>query len=196
MPSVFPSSFNGYHYRPDLLNLVSNVALSVLVWLIRLISSPQFMGYSAINIFFYSKQHLCECWYRLCLTLLVGCEKDAEATFTAGFICPHADDTQRGNQHDVVGDRGTELALQVFHWTVMRQDEIKTHGWLLSSMVISCALIIHIIEQTPLTATMTSRFSDPYRIIILWLSLSNKWDCSAAHISFKAPCNRFNYTHI
>ncbi len=80
-----------------------------------------------------------ECRCLLCLTLLVGCEKDAEAAFAAGLVRPHADDAQRGNQHDVVGHRGAELALQIFHRTEMRQGEIRIHSLLSSSMVISCA---------------------------------------------------------
>lgn len=58
---------------------------------------------------------------------MVGREKDAEAAFAAGFIRPHANDAQRGNQHDVVGHRGAELALQVFHRTETRQDEITVY---------------------------------------------------------------------
>lgn len=73
------------------------------------------MGSFCNKPLFYDKQHLCECRYQLCLTLLVGREKDAEAAFAAGLVRPHADDAQRGNQHDVVGHRGAELALQVFH---------------------------------------------------------------------------------
>lgn len=49
------------------------------------------------------------------LTLLVGGEEDAEAALPAGLVRPHADDAQRGDQHDVVGNRGAELALQVLH---------------------------------------------------------------------------------
>lgn len=45
------------------------------------------------------------------LTLLVGSEEDAEAAPPAALVCPHADDAQRGDQHDVVGHRGAELAL-------------------------------------------------------------------------------------
>lgn len=60
------------------------------------------------------KQQLCE-W--LCLTLLVGREKDAEATFAARLVCPHSDDAECGDQHDVVGHRGAELALQILHRT-------------------------------------------------------------------------------
>lgn len=49
--------------------------------------------------------------WTLTLTLLVGGEKDAEAAPPAGLVCPHADDAQRGDQHDVVGHRGAKLAL-------------------------------------------------------------------------------------
>lgn len=69
----------------------------------------------------HDKQQLCERGHESSLTFLVGREKDAEATFAARLVCPHADDAQRGNQHDVVGHRGAELALQVFHRTEMRQ---------------------------------------------------------------------------
>lgn len=55
------------------------------------------------------------CFFEQRLTFLVGCEKDAEAAFAAGLVSPHTDDAQRGNQHDVVGHRGAELALQVLH---------------------------------------------------------------------------------
>lgn len=77
----------------------------------------------------------------LCLTLLVCREEDAETAFAAGLIRPHADDAQRGNQHDVVSHRGAELALQVFHRTEMRQDKIDYYqvAWLFHYfMVISC----------------------------------------------------------
>lgn len=46
---------------------------------------------------------------------MVGCEKDAKATLAAGLVRPHADDTQRGDEHDVIGHGGAELALEVFH---------------------------------------------------------------------------------
>lgn len=49
------------------------------------------------------------------LTLLVGGEEDAEAALAARLVRPHPDDAQRGDQHDVVGHRGAELALQVLH---------------------------------------------------------------------------------
>lgn len=121
----------------------------------------------------------------MCLTLLVGCVKDAEAAFSTGLIRPHADDAQRGNQHDVVGHRGTELALQVFHRTEMRQDETRIHRLLLSTMVIGCALIIHIIVQRPRAAMMKNSFSSPYRNFIFLLSGYNKLDCWGANISLQ-----------
>ena len=74
-----------------------------------------------------------------CLTLLVGCEEDAEAALAAGLVRPHADDAQRGDQHDVVGHRGAELTLQVFNRTETRQEEIRAHRLLSSSVVICCA---------------------------------------------------------
>ena len=49
------------------------------------------------------------------LTFLVGGEEDAEAALAAGLVRPHADDPQRGGQHDVVGHRRAELVLQVLH---------------------------------------------------------------------------------
>lgn len=55
------------------------------------------------------------------LTLLVGGEEDAEAALPAGLVRPHADDAQRGDQHDVVGHRGAELALQVLHRAATRR---------------------------------------------------------------------------
>lgn len=57
------------------------------------------------------------------LTFLIGGEKDAKATPAAEFVGPHADDSQSGDQHDVVGHRGAELALQIFHRTKARQEE-------------------------------------------------------------------------
>lgn len=54
---------------------------------------------------------MCEGRYLPRLTLLVGREEDAEAALAAGLVRPHADDAQRGNQHDVIGHRGAELAL-------------------------------------------------------------------------------------
>lgn len=66
------------------------------------------------------KQQLCE-WLRL--TLLVGREKDAEATFAARLVRPHSDDAERGDQHDVVGHRGAEFALQVLHRTEKTQGQ-------------------------------------------------------------------------
>lgn len=58
----------------------------------------------------------CRCGLSECtLTFLVGCEKDAKATLAAGLVRPHADDTQRGDEHDVIGHGGAELALEVFH---------------------------------------------------------------------------------
>lgn len=56
---------------------------------------------------------------------MVGREKDPEAAFAAELVRPHADDAQSGNQHDVVGHRGAELALQVLHRAETRQDEIR-----------------------------------------------------------------------
>ena len=56
------------------------------------------------------------------LTLSVGGEKDAEAAPPAGLVRPHADDAQRGDQHDVVGHCGAELALQVLHRAATRRD--------------------------------------------------------------------------
>lgn len=115
------------------------------------------------------------------LTLLVGREKDAKAAFSAGLICPHADDAQRGNQHDVVGHRGAELALQVFHRTEMRQDETRIHRLLCSTMVIGCALITYNIEQRP----RANSSSSPYRNFIFMLSGYNKLDCRGANISLQ-----------
>ena len=56
-----------------------------------------------------------------CLTFLVGCEKDAKAALAARLVRPHADDAQRGNQHDVVGHRGAEFIFQVLYRTEMKE---------------------------------------------------------------------------
>lgn len=58
------------------------------------------------------------------LTVLVGGEKDAEATFPTGLVSPHTDDPQCGDQHQVVGHCGAVLALQVFHRTEMEKTKI------------------------------------------------------------------------
>ena len=70
------------------------------------------------------------------LTLLVGGEQDAEAALAAGLVGPHADDSQRGGQHDVVGDRGAELVLQVLH----RADEQTTPGGMGINIVLNIVM--------------------------------------------------------
>lgn len=59
------------------------------------------------------------------LTFLIGCEKDAKAALAAELVRPHTDDSECGDQHDVVGHRGAELALQVFYRTETRQGRDK-----------------------------------------------------------------------
>lgn len=57
---------------------------------------------------------------------MVGREKDAEATLAARLVRPHSDDAECGDQHDVVGHCGAELALQVLNRTEKRQGQIYT----------------------------------------------------------------------
>lgn len=76
-----------------------------------------------------------------CLTFLVRREKDAEATFPAGLVCPHTDDAQCGDQHDVVGHSGAELALQIFHRAKMRQGKIRIHTLIRSGKLLLISII-------------------------------------------------------
>lgn len=49
------------------------------------------------------------------LTLLEGSEEYTEAALSAALVGPHANHSQRGHQHDVVGHRAAKLIPQVFH---------------------------------------------------------------------------------
>lgn len=122
----FDRHFMTHHRTPDLFHSDAEAAFIVVVSLKKKCRSVLLSRWLILQHLLYRKQRLRGCRYQLCLTLLVGCEKDAEAALAAGLVCPHADDAQRWNQHDVVGHRGAELAFQVFHRTEMKQDGEKS----------------------------------------------------------------------
>lgn len=114
-----PSPLNDSYRIPVQSHFENCTVDHAVFWLIRQIPHLLTASLSAI-VLHNDKQQLCG-WS--CLTLLVGREKDAEATLAARLIRPHSDDAECGDQHDVVGHRGAELALQVLHRT--EKDKVK-----------------------------------------------------------------------
>lgn len=54
---------------------------------------------------------------RASLTFMESCEEDPEPALPAALICPQPHHAHRRHKHDIVGNRGAELILQVLHRT-------------------------------------------------------------------------------
>lgn len=129
-----PSPLNDLYRIPIQFYFDNCPVVHAVFWIIKLIPHLVAMSFAAI-ILHNDKQQLCEWLY---LTLLVGCEKDSEATFAARLVRPHSNDAECGDQHDVIGHRGAELALQVLHRTEKRQGQKYTSYYNFLFFTTSC----------------------------------------------------------